>query len=107
MVSLSTVLLLINALVFIFVSLVIIFRVKEAEGSLKPAKISIALATTFAAAAFIVEAITALSSSNELPPKQLFVVDNLFAMLAVASLSSFAILATYGGSRRNLLVAIF
>jgi hypothetical protein len=107
MVSPSTMLLLINALVFIFVSLVIIFRVKEAEGSLKLAKISIAFATTSAAVAFIVEAVIGLSSPNELPAKQLFVVDNLFAMLAVASLSSFAILATYGGSRRNLLVAIF
>jgi hypothetical protein len=107
MVSLSTVLLLINALVFIFVSLVIIFRVKEAEGSLKPAKISIALASTFAATALIVEAITGLSSSNELLARQLFVVETLFGMLAVASLSSFAILATYGGSRRNLLVATF
>jgi hypothetical protein len=100
-------LLLINAIIFIFVSLIIIFKVKEARGSLRSAKASIVLATTFAAAAFIMEAITALNSSNEPLAKQLYVFDNLFTMLAVASLSSFAVLATYVGSRRNLLAAIF
>jgi hypothetical protein len=53
------------------------------------------------------EAITALNSSNEPLAKQLYVLDNLFTMLAAASLSSFAVLATQGGSRRNLLAAIF
>lgn len=107
MVSLSTVLLLANASVFIAISLFIIFRVREAEGSLKLAKRSIALATTFAAVAFITEAITALNSSDELLAKELYVIDDLFALLAVASLSSFAVLATYGGSGRNLLVVMF
>jgi hypothetical protein len=107
MVALPTMLLLVNALVFIAISLVITFRVREAEGSLKLAKTSIVLATTFAAAAFIVEAATGLSYSNELLAKQLYVVVNLFTLLAVASLSSFAILATYGGSRRNLVVMVF
>jgi hypothetical protein len=104
--SLPTMLLLVNALVFIVISLVIVFRVREAKGSLKLAKMSIALATTFAAAAFIMEAITGLVYSNELLAKQLYIIINLFTLLAVASLSSFAVFATYSGSRRNLIVKI-
>jgi hypothetical protein len=107
MITLPIVLLLTNAVVFIFVSLTIILRVREAEGALKPAKTSIASATTFAAIAFIMEAITALSSSDEPLAKQLYVLDNLFTMLAVASLSSFTLFATYVGSNRNLLAALF
>jgi hypothetical protein len=106
MFSLPTVLQLVNALVFISVSILIIFRVKEATGSLKLAKISIVLAAGFAAVAFTIEAIIGLSSSNMLLAEQLYVALILFTMLAVANLSSFAILATYGGSRRYLLVAI-
>lgn len=107
MVSLSTILLVANALVFTTISLVIIFRVREAEGSLKSAKVSIALAATFTAAAFIIEAIAGLNYSSEPLAKQLYVVGTLLTMFAMASLSSFAVLATHSGSRRNLIVGIF
>jgi len=101
-----TELLLFNALLFTSISIFITFRVKETQGSLKPIKRSIVLATAFAAGALIMEILIPLSSSDVLA-EQLFVVDNLFAMLIVASLSSFALLATYGGSRRNLVVGVF
>jgi len=107
MASLWTALLLFNAVVFICISIFITFRVREAVGSLKPVKASIVLATAFAAGGFIMEILIPLCSSDLLLAEQLFVFDNLFAMIVVASLSSFAWLATYGGPRRGLVVVLF
>lgn len=110
MVGLRTILIFVTAVVFLAIGLVIVSRQKEARGMLRSAKICITLAAFSVSAAFLVEVISALSYEfvhNDLLVKQLYVFNNLFAMLALAFLSSFSVLATYGGRRRNLIAAIF
>jgi len=111
MVALRTVLILVNALVFLAIGFTIMLRQKEARGSLRLAKVSVILAAFSTAGSFLTEAASALSYAagpqNELLIKQLYVLEDLFAMLVLAFLASFAVFATYGGPSRNLITWLF
>ncbi|WXG47373.1 MAG: hypothetical protein WED05_12055 [Candidatus Atabeyarchaeum deiterrae] len=106
MVSLAPLLMSTNAILFIAVGLILIARVREAKGSLLPAKISVVLATFSAAGTFITEAVSALNYQNVLLVKQLYPIEDLFAMLVLAFLVSFALFATYSGFDRNVVVVL-
>jgi hypothetical protein len=78
---------------------------------LRLAKVTVTLTAFCTAGSFLGEVISALVYApipeNELLVKQLYVVVDLFAMLVLAFLASFAIFATYGGPRRSLIVLLF
>jgi hypothetical protein len=107
---LGTVLFLVNAIVFSAIGFVIMVRLREAKGSLLRAKISIAMSVFSAAAAFLLETISQLvydpADLENLMVKKLFVPMNLFAMLVIAFLASFAIFATYSDRGRKLIVLL-
>jgi hypothetical protein len=111
MVAIRTAIVLVNALLFLVVGFILIFRQKEAKGSLRLAKFSVVLAAFSTAGSFLAEVTSALVYApipqNELLVKQLYVVIDLFAMLVLAFLASFAVFATYQGPRRNLIVLLF
>lgn len=111
MVALRTILILVNGLVFLAIGFTIMFRQKEARGSLRLAKISVTLTAFSTTGSFLTEFVSALSYAsnpqNELLVKQLYVLVDFFAMLVLAFLASFAVFATYGGPRRNLIAVLF
>nr|MDO8100802.1 hypothetical protein [Candidatus Njordarchaeota archaeon] len=111
MVALRTALVLVNALVFLAIGFTIMLRQKEARGSLRLAKVSVILAAFSTAGSFLTQAASALSYSagpqNELLVKQLYILEDLFAMLVLAFLASFAVFATYVGPKRNLIALFF
>jgi hypothetical protein len=111
MVALRTVVILLNALLFLAIGFILMLRQKEAKGSLRLAKLSVVLAAFSTAGSFLAEVASALSYAqgpqNELLVKQLYVIEDLFAMLVLAFLASFAVFATYRGPRRNLIVLLF
>jgi hypothetical protein len=107
MVEFRTLLILTNSLIFVAVGLTLLVRVKEAKGSLRLAKISVVVAALCSASAFMTETVEALNYENELLIKQLYVFEDLFAMLVLAFLASFALLATYNNPRRNLIIILF
>jgi surface polysaccharide O-acyltransferase-like enzyme len=111
MVEFRTMLLFTDAFLFIIVGIVLFIRVKEAKGALLRAKVSVIMAALSAAATFIVEVAMALSydpfSLNQnLVVKQLYIFEDLFAMLVLAFLGSFAVFATYAGSKRKWIVLL-
>lgn len=108
---LGTALMLANSIVFFVVGLTITVRLKRAKGSLHLAKVSIVMAAFSAAAAFLIEVILQFVYDPSNPQswllvRQLFVLDNLSAMLVVASLASFAVFATYSGGKRKLITLL-
>jgi hypothetical protein len=110
-VELRTMLLLTIAVLFTVVAIVLFFRVKEAKGSLLRAKVSVIFTAFSAAAAFAIEVVMALaydpSSLNQnLVVKQLYIFEDLFAMLVLAFLGTFAVFATYTGSKRKWIVLL-
>jgi hypothetical protein len=111
MVEFRTMLLLTIAVLFIVVAIVLFIRVKEAKGSLLRAKVSVILAALSATATFIVEVAMALaydpfSLNQNLVVKQLYIFEDLFAMLVLAFLGAFAVFATYIGSKRKWIVLL-
>jgi hypothetical protein len=110
MITLGIALDVVNLLAFLLVGLVILARLREVKGSLRLAKISFAMAAFSAAAGFLVTIVQQLiydpSGSQNLLIAQLFVPANMFAMLVLAFLASFAIFATYSGGKRKLIVLL-
>lgn len=107
MTAIRTLLLMAIAIMFIIVALVMAARIKATRGSLRLAKASAILAALSTAGSFIFEVVSSLNYQDELLVKQLYVFVDLFAMLVLAFLASFAVIATYAGSRRNLLLVLF
>lgn len=107
----GTIMLLTNSLVFLLIGFTIMTRLREAKGSLRLAKISIAMTTFSAAAAFLMSIVEELvydplnAQSSQLVG-QLFIPTNFFAMLVLAFLASFAVFATYNGGKRKLAVLL-
>jgi hypothetical protein len=98
-------------LLFMVVGLTLAARIKGAQGSLRYAKASVVMAALSVSAAFIIQVIMAFvydpSSLNQnLLVKQLYVFEDLFAMLVLAFLGSFAIYSTYAGPRRKWIIAL-
>jgi hypothetical protein len=111
MVEFRTMLLFTDAFLFIIVGFVLFIRVKEAKGALLRAKASVIMAALSAAATFLVEVAMALaydpfSLNQNLAVKQLYIFEDLFAMLVLAFLGSFAVFATYAGSKRKWIVLL-
>jgi hypothetical protein len=111
MVAIETPLLLTIGLLFIAVAIILAARIKEAKGSLLYAKASVVLAALSVGAAFIVQVIMAIvydpsSLNGNLVVKQLYVFEDLFAMLVLAFLASFAVYATYAGRWRKWIVLL-
>jgi hypothetical protein len=109
--ELKTTLLLVDTILFFIVGLVLYFRLKEAKGSLLRAKLSVVLTSFSASISFLISVIMALAadpySTNEnLLLKQLYVFEDLSAMLVLAFLASFAVFATYAGSKRKLIIIL-
>jgi cytochrome bd-type quinol oxidase subunit 2 len=108
---LGTILFAANSFAFLIIGLIIMVRLREAKGSLRLAKISIASAAFCAAVAFMVITLSQFvydpSGSQDLLVKQLYVPSNLFAMLVVAFMASFSVFATYSGGKRKMLILIF
>jgi hypothetical protein len=111
MVELETILILADGILFFVVALVLFFRLKEAKGSLFKARVSVVLAAFSAAMSFVVSVLMALaadpnSTNGNLFLKQLYVFEDLFAMLVLSFLASFAVFATYAGSKRSLIIVL-
>jgi hypothetical protein len=94
------------AIMFIIVAVVMAARIKATRGSLRLAKASAILAALSTAGSFIFE-VTSSLNQDELLVKQLYVFVDLFAMLVLAFLASFAVIATHAGPRRNLFLVLF
>jgi hypothetical protein len=110
MVELQTILIVADAVLFFIVGLVLFVRLREAKGSLFRARVCVVLASFSAGMSFVVSVLMALAadpSSTNLLLKQLYVFEDLFAMLILSLLASFAVFATYAGSRRNLIIVLF
>jgi hypothetical protein len=111
MVEIQTIFLVVDAVLFLAVSLVLFIRLKEAKGSLFRARVCVVLASFSAAMSFLVSVLMALaadpsSTNGNLLLKQLYVFEDLSAMLILSLLASFAVFATYSGSRRNLIIVL-
>jgi hypothetical protein len=111
MIELKTILLSADAILFFIAALVLFVRVKEAKGSLLRAKVSVVLTAFSAALSFLISVVMALaadpySANGNLLLKQLYVFEDLSAMLVLAFLASFAVFATYAGPRRNLIIGL-
>ncbi|WXG44744.1 MAG: hypothetical protein WED04_12055 [Promethearchaeati archaeon SRVP18_Atabeyarchaeia-1] len=106
MVAIRTLLLLTIALLFVVVALVLAARIRETKGSLRLAKASVILAALSTAGSFTSAAISALNYLDTTLVKVLYVPIDFFAMLVLAWLASFAIIATYAGPRRRLVLAL-
>jgi hypothetical protein len=96
-----------NLIAFLIIGFVFLIRLREAKGSLRLAKICIAMTCFSAVGAFLLNIVTQLiynpSDPENLLIKQVFVPENLFAMLVMAFLASFAVFATYSGGKRKLI----
>jgi magnesium-transporting ATPase (P-type) len=111
MVAIRTLLMLMIALLFIALAIMLAARVRVRKGSLLYAKTAIVMAGVSAAATFIIHFIMALvydpaSTNGNLLVKQLYVLLDLFGMLILAFLGSFAIFSTYSGPQRKLIIAL-
>jgi hypothetical protein len=101
------------SIAFLAVGLVTLVRLKEAKGSLRLAKASIVMTGFCAASAFLTGTVSQLifeplplENPSWLLVRQLYVPMDLFAMLVLAFVDSFAIFATYSGKMRKLMVAL-
>ena len=106
-----TLLLLTIAILFMAVGLILAARIKEAKGSLRYAKTSIIMAALSVSGAFIVQVIMALvydptPLAENMILKQLYVFEDLFAMLVLTFLVSFAVFSTYTGPRRRWIILL-
>jgi hypothetical protein len=107
---LGTTLFIANSVAFLLIGFVFQVRLKEAKGSLRFAKISIVMAAFCAAGGFLITSLSQFAydplDSQNLLVKQLYVPANLFVMLVLAFLASFAVFATYVGRGRKLIVLL-
>jgi hypothetical protein len=111
MIAIETPLLLMIGLLFVLVALILAARIKEARGSLLYAKASVVMAALSVSGAFLIQVVMAFvydpsSSDENLLVKQLYVFEDMFAMLVLAFLASFAIYATYAGPWRKWIILL-
>jgi hypothetical protein len=113
MVAIETPFLLMIGLLFLVIGFALVARIGEAKGSLRYAKAMIVMAALSVSGAFLIQVVMAFMYNpspfdENLILKQLYVFEDMFAMLVLAFLASFAIYATYTGPwRKWVIVLIF